>query len=267
MAVWHDWLAWRRTCALAACDTPTRDALQRFALKRWRHYANACAWMIHCEGKPIAIPPAAIAWHDFETWLCLRRSRRGKTYKKWLFARISSHIGDDQSLKAIQGGASLIMRDVVRERFRREMSRRGTISLNATLAGETSESLSLQELLPASNLTQDDVYQRDLAALGTATATSLSRDVLSRRAKIALLAREWGLSTTHPAVLQAAACSKSAIYKAYHDALKTIAGTVNKRFRHDDRETRASLAVATMQALKPQLLTWAKSENVMSAFF
>ncbi len=215
----------------------------------------------------MVMPAAAVAWHDFETLLRLRRTRRGKAYKHWLFARIPSHAGDHESLDAIQGGATLIMRDVVRERFRREMSRRGTVSLNAPPPGAPAESLSLLELLPSSALTQDDVQQRDLAALGTATAANLCRHVLSRRAKIALLAREWGVSTAHPAVLQAAACGKSMLYSAYHEALQTIAGTVNKRFQRDDRETRASLAVATLKALKPQLLAWAESENLMAEFF
>lgn len=267
MKEWRYWQAWHRTCVLSACELPAREALQRFAFKHWRYYAKRCAGMIEGGKTPLAMPSAEVAWHDFETGLRLRRSRRGKTYKQWLFARVPSDAGEAQRLAAIEGGASLIMRDVVRERFRREMSRRGTFSLNAPVPGASGESLTVQDLLPSPASTRDDVYQRDLAVLGAATAKALCRDSLSRRAKIALLAREWGVSSAHPAVLRAAACGKSVMYTAYHDALKTIAGTVNQRFRRDDRETRACLAVATLQALIPELQTWAKSENLMTDFF
>lgn len=261
------WQAWHRKCVLSACEPAARDALQSFASKHWRHYANRCSGMIERGNGALTMPTAEVAWHDFEAGLRLRRSRRGKVYKQWLFARIPSHAGDAQRLAAIEGGASLIMRDVVRERFRREMSRRGTFSLNAPVAGSSSEPLTVQDLLPSPISTRDDVYQRDLAVLGAAIARELCCDGLSRRAKIALLAREWGVSSAHPAILRAAACGKSVIYTAYHDALKKIAGTVNRRFREDDRKTRACLAVATWQALIPELQEWAKSENLMTDFF
>ncbi len=267
MAEWHDWLAWYRKCALAACDAPTREALQRFALARWQRYATVCAGATNCEAAAITLPSAAVAWHDFETALRLRSTRRGKAYKHWLFTRLPACSGKQTSLDAIQGGATLIMRDVVRERFRREMSRRGTLSMNAPLPGAPAEAPSLQELLPSPEHTLEHVQQRELAAWGAALAAELCRRILSRRAKIALLAREAGVSVAHPAVLAAAACGKSQLYAAYHEALQTIAETVNKRFEGDDRATRASLAVATLQALQAQLLAWAKSEKCMAEFF
>lgn len=267
MAEWHDWLAWYRNCALAACDPRTRDALQSFALTRWRRYVFAYAGMTNCDATAMPIPSADIVWHDFETLLRLRHTRRGKAYKQWLFARQSSDRGDEASLKTIEGGATLIMRDVVRERLRREWPRRGTVSLNAPPPGAAAESPTLQDWLPASDHTLDDVQQRDLAALGEATARHLCREGLSRRAKTALLAREEGLSIAHPAVLQAAGCGKSSLYAAYADALETIAASVNRRFRQEDRATRAALAVATLKALIPHLRSWAKLENFMTGFF
>ncbi len=263
MAEWSHWQEWYRKCALAVCEAETRIALQRFADVRWRRYATVCAGKLLPQGNRFAVPAPDDAWHDFETMVRLRSTRRGKAYKHWLFARISSQSGQ-QALDAIQGGASLIIRDVVRERFRREMPRRQTVSLNAPPPDAPVGTPPLQELLPSPVQPLEDVQQRDLDTLAAATAAWVCRRVLSRRSRIAMLAREWGIPSTHPAVRDAAGCGKSVLYTAYHEALQSIAETVNARFRRDDRETRATLAVATLRALKPELISWAKSEALMT---
>ena len=266
MAEWEHWQEWYRKCALASCEEETRAALHRFADARWRRYAAVCAGKLYPEGNRFAVPPPADSWHDFETMVRLRHTRRGKAYKHWLFARMPPQSGR-QALDAIQGGASLIMRDVVRERFRREMPRQRTVSLHAPPPGAPVGTPPLQELLPAPVQALDEVQQRDLNALAVSTAAWVCHQVLSRRSRIAMLAREWGIPPTDPAVLKAAGCGKSVLCTAYHEALQSIAETVNTRFRRDDRSTRAALAVATLRALKPELVSWAKSEALMAGFF
>ncbi len=263
MAEWRHWRSWYRTCALALCDEDARAELRRFTGQRWRRYAAVCAGLIQGDG---CVPPDTDTWHDFETLLRLRNTRQGKAYKHWLFARVVSLDGD-AARRAVEGGASLMMRDVVRERFRREYSRRGTISLDQPIPGSRPDSPPLEVLLPDRKPADDGVEQRDIRRLAQQTALILMRDILSNREKIVLFAREHGVSLQDPVLIAAAGCGKTVLFRTHHRALQTIARTVERQFQNESRTLQADLAVAAMQALGPMILEWARVEDALCGFF
>jgi hypothetical protein len=209
-------------------------------------------------------PEAAEAWHLFETWFCLRNTREGKSYKEWLFARC----GPDASawLDTVQGGASLLMRDVVRECLLREMPRKGHLSLSAP-PGDGDEAVpDLQELLPDASDTRGEVEGRDFARIAGEEAHQAVSD-LGRRERVALLARELGLPLSSPAALIAADCGRSQLSAAYFTALRNIAGGVSARHPGEDNQTLASLCVAVFEAAKKQIILWGESEIACRRLF
>lgn len=85
-------------------------------------------------------------WHRFETHLLLKNTRGGKRYKDWLFAR-AEHV-EWHPWDAIQGGATLLLRDVVREYLRREHAPDRVTSLHRPVGMVGDSNVTLEELLP-----------------------------------------------------------------------------------------------------------------------
>ena len=260
-----DWAVWRRKCALDLCPADTQSALRAFAEARFHRYVCAYARDTNASNPRALTPDPREAWHWFETHLRLRNTREGKSYKEWLLARTEAD--GRLTLDSIQAGATLLMRDVVREYLRREFSPRTMVPLDAP--AETSPdglSTCLQELLPGPLSTPDDVATRELKSMAASEAGHVF-DALSRRERVALLAREIGVSLAHPAVTELAACGKSVLSTAYHSALQTVAGHVRARHPQDDRETMAALSVRIFEEVKVRVLSWGRSENACARLF
>lgn len=260
------WSEWYRMCALDACDHDVRGALHLYAGSRFRYYVRIYLRQTNHTEPDALIPSDAEAWHAFETLVRLRHTRQGKCYKHWLFTRAQGATGR-RALDAVQSGATLLMRDVVRDRLRTETSPRHTISLDRPLPDNQPEGPALRDLLPGFDNPGLDVQQRDFDQQGARTAVELLHKGLNRRHKVSLLARMLGFSLVNQMVVAAAECSRSALCRTYHDALQSIAEKVNARFAQDDPATRAALAVATFHALKPGLLAWGRKERKLAAFF
>ena len=261
----EDWAAWRQKCALDLCPPATQTALRAFAEARFRRYACAYARDTNTPDGRALTPAPREAWHWFETHLRLRNTREGKSYKAWLLSRTEAdgHL----TLDSIQAGATLLMRDVVREYLRREYSPHMMVPLDAP--AETSPdglSTCLHELLPGPLSTPDDVARKELESLAAAEADSVF-GALPRRERVALLARELGVSLAHPAVTEVAACGKSVLATAYRMALQSVASHVRSRHPRDDRETMAALSVRIFEELKVRVLSWGKSENGCARLF
>ena len=211
----------------------------------------------------VLTPEPADAWHRFETHLQLHNTREGKSYKKWLFARA----GNAPTLDAVQGGATLLMREVVREYLRREFSGRNMVALDMPLeSAEGGQIPSLHELLPSDIDTASDVERRDLESLAASAAvTALS--TLQRREKVAILAREIGLSLNHPAVSIAAGCRRSVLWTADQEVLVGLVNLVRRLHMQEDRATLARLAVLVYENIRKLIFPWGKSDSACSQLF
>lgn len=260
MSTLEYWKTWKERCALALCSAETRKAMQAFAYSRFFRFASLYSKTTNAGGSRSLTPDPAQAWHHFESWLCLRETREGKSYKEWLFARDS--VRGNPTLDSVQGGATLLMRDIVREFIRREFSARWMTALDAPIGSTDERTLcSLGELLPGSADTSSAVGLRELESIADVEASE-AVDTLGPRERIALLAREYRLPLSHPAVLSVARCGKSAMNSAYHSALISIAEFTRSRYASEDRETQALLTIMVFERVKTSIVSWGESENM-----
>ena len=259
------WASWHERCALGLCAPEVQAALRRFAHIRYYRFADVYAQSTAGLTAAATTPEPAAAWHWFETYLQLHNTRAGKSYKQWLFARTEAESGP--TLDSVQGGATLLMRDVVRERLRQEVSARWVVSLEGPAGADRGDGApSLEELLPGPLDTRADVELRDLETLAAADAAAAGA-ALSRRERVALLARELGLPLSHPVVTTAAGCGKSMLATAYHAALERVAECTQARHPREDRATLADLTIRTFERVKERVVEWGKSETACARFF
>lgn len=260
-----DWIAWKEKCALGLCSAKTQDVLRGFARARFYHFAAIYVGATNTPDAGVLTPEPAEAWHWFETYLRLRNTREGKCYKRWLFARARQ--AGAPTLDAVQGGATLLMREVVRERLRQEYSRRWMLSLDAPIGRGGSEAApSLRELLAGDDDPAGDVEERELGRMAQEEADG-ALDSLDRRERVALLARELGLSLAHPAVVRAARCGRSVLNTAYHRALSGLAGRVQSRHPREHASALGRLTCLVYEAVKERIFLWGKSESACARLF
>jgi len=152
----------------------------------------------------------------------------------------------------------------VRERIRREFSHRNMIGFD-TPAGTDGVS-TLGELLPAEDDTADAVDRREMERLADQEVVH-AFSLIARRGKIALLARELGLSLAHPSVEEAAQCGKSMLCLAYNETLSQLAAFVRERFTNEDNAALARLTILIFDRVKRLILSWGRSENAAAHLF
>ena len=265
MATLKQWNEWRSRCALALCHEETQGALRAFGWRRFRQFTAAYAHWANLAQPAAATPSPRDAWHCFETYLRLRNTRQGKTYKHWLFARPTAD--GAPSLDSVQGGATLLMRDVVRECLRREFADARTDSLDAPLARDDDEPVPmLHDFLPGEIDTSQEVERREMEAIADAEAAGALAS-LDRRERIALLARELGLALSHAAVIRTADCAKSSLASAYHGALQGLANYVRSKYPREDNLALATLTTLVFGHVRHRILLWGKLENDCAGFF
>lgn len=259
------WFKWKEKCALALCPPDTQSPLLAFVHQRYRHYATRYSPAFQATEIETASINAREAWHGFETYFQLHRTRRGKSYKEWLFARSSAGSPAPES-KDIESGVSLLLRDVVRDRLRSEYSSHRILSLDANVHPHSDHPpISLMELLPDDLNTRNEVERREMNEMAASLVNPII-DSLSYRERLALLGRELGLSLATPMLLKAAACRKTALADAHRTALNAIAHHTTSAYPNETHATQASLTVAVFTLLRQRILFWAEAEKGLSDF-
>jgi hypothetical protein len=252
-------------CALALCPPVIQSPLQTFVHVRYLRYASNYASSSHAAEITAPSHDACESWHWFESYFQLHQNRQGKSYKDWLFARTSSGKSTPDS-GDIESGVSSLLRDVVRDRLRKETSPRRVTSLDAGSCSATDgPAISLLELLPDEFNTNNEVEHREITRIAASLADSIL-DSLSRRERLALLGRKIGLSLTNSLLLKAANCRKSVLAEAHRSALTTVAHNIALAYPDETRPTQASLAVAVFYLIQNAIILWAKAENELSEF-
>jgi len=253
-----DWTEWKRRCALGACCAETQAALQKFAAARFDRNVRRYLQNTNLrDGRTVQVP-ARDAWHLLESHLTVRKNRRGKRYKDWLFARVARF--DGKLAEALRSGVSLLMRDVVREYLRSEFSRFGTLSIDQPLSGVGDGSLTVAEMLPGEIDPTQLVVQHEYEALASSHAQRIFTKSTGRQ-KVALLAKELGVSLASPAVTRAAGCGSSMVNRAYRDFVKRVGELLQDVYPDDDRESGLRLALMTVSEAKKAAKKWGESEK------
>jgi hypothetical protein len=194
----------------------------------------------------------------------VKNTQRGKRYKDWLFVR--TQVSCDPPLDVIQGGASLIMRDVVRDFLRREQPFRHTTSLDAPLAIGEGARVTLLDMLAAELDPVSQLCLHEYEALADGHAGDILSD-LTVRERIALLAKELRISLAHPFVEEMAGCKKSVLNDAYRGFLVRIASRLRARYPDDGAESVLTLTLMTLRRVSEEVVRTARSENPFAPLF
>ena len=249
------WTEWKDRCAIGLCTGPVQNELRSFAAVHFTLYLRRYAYRTNSSFVQADLAEGE-AWHLFETHLAVRNTRQGKRYKEWLFARMPGTERDD--LESLAGGAALIIRDAAREHLRREYTSTDFISLNSPVQGADSAGLTLEDLLPGTMDPVDEVATREFERLAVEHAKDLIAD-MSRRDKIALLAKELGISLAHPEVEKAAGCRKSVLNESYQSFILGTAEKMKETYSKDDPASVRMLTLLTLREIKDLVRIWAGS--------
>lgn len=251
------WKEWKRRCAANLCAPASASALHAFALSRFRTCFRRYAG--RAPGTEVHALDGTEAWHLFETHLVTGRTREGKRYKDWLFARVPAGADDAAALDTVQGGATLIMRDVVREHIRGEYMPAATMSIQQPLGGRGAD-LTLEDFLPAALDTAADVVCREYARLADRHADEFVEET-SHCERIALLARQVGLPLSHPVVVRAAGQGKTAVSAAPLTFAQRITTSLRDAYNDENEEDLRTLCLMTLESVTEKILSWGLAEN------
>lgn len=247
MAELENWQMWQERCAAARCTPAAQRDLAGFAFDRFRR----CLQKV----RPSFAPPSAPdAWHAFETHLALGRTRATKAWKAWLFARGGAH----PTLDCIQGGATLIMRDVVQSHLRHEHHPEWMVSLDAPVnraADRQDGATALEDLLPAAADPLAEVDAHDRQSLVDQLLADVI-DHLSPREKIVLTVHHAGKTLSHRTVTAAARCGKSTLCNALYKSIQQMADWLQQALPQESSATRMQVA----QGLIEQIAVETKKE-------
>lgn len=211
------WRQWKERCAAALCDPEVEEAFQRFGRRHFQAHARfvpeasrqGAGWTRKVEGRE--------AWHLLEAHFLAGRARSGKRYKDWLFLRCDGGAGD--WLQAMEGGASVLMRDVVRETVRRECPPSFMHSMDSI---DDSEEIPIEELIPSEtydpwrNLAEEEWLEQARHLAGEIVPR------LGRRERVALWARSMGYGLSSSKVCHFANCTPGFLYKVHKIAVSSV---------------------------------------------
>ena len=252
------WQEWRARCAALRCGSETRSALQTFAAQRFQRYARAVL------GEPDVgpqLPAPGECWHLLESELAAGRLRSGRRYKEWLFARLEG--SRDAPIDVVQGGASLLLRTVVRNWARRETRQRQTCPLEMPV-GVPGGRLTLADLLPAPPA--GDPEASELERLGDAEAGALfaSLPTLPRHV---LLAKQLGLPLYGAELLAHVGSSRSGVSLVWRGVFQQLARQVAQRYPEEPRDWQLRLGLQAARKLEQLIFSWGRLEKSAQVLF
>jgi hypothetical protein len=265
MRTLENWKQWKAKCALGLCDNDVRRELQGFVSVKFMHFVRIGMDWAGRQGSPGAAVSVAEAWHRFETHFRLHKSPDGKSFKVWLFARKNTRGYGIQ--EAVEAGATVLVRDVVREYLRKECPDLRMVSFSGGAGGSAPDGqvLSVEELLPCEADTARAVEERELDAMAREEAPGAFAQ-LNRKQRVALLAYQAGLSLIHPTAIKAAECSRTTLHASFRSALAGIAAAARARYAHEEMRMQALLACRMYEHVGRLAFAWGKSELGIDGF-
>ena len=258
------WQEWKDVCAADLCSASTSTALRQFGAVKFSTMVRKVLLTSNPLYPDMASIDAHHAWHLLETFVCVERSRTGKRYKDWMFRR--SPDDTDNRLDALEGGAVLLMREVVREYLRREHAPAFMVSLDKPIGGGEGVALSLAELLPdrVEPLSEID------AAEWSQLAARLAEDfypTLSSRERIVLWARSQGFALNDPRLETWAKAGGGLLYKAHRKVVDQIGTWIKRHFPDESPAAMLHLAGLMIDELGEKITATIFTEKRATQFF
>ena len=267
------WRTWRAACAVDLCPPSDAVVLRAFGAQRFRFYLDRYASRTGHrprEGQTLRVSEDKDAWHFLETHAQAGATREGKRYKDWLFARAEqgtdTETGTDTWLRAVESGASLLMRDAVREYLRREHAAAFMESLQRPASRGDDTAYTLEELIPDQVDPLGIVEAREWNELGRATAESYLATMTARE-RIALWARANSIALSDPDLTRWAACGKSALHDAYTQCVKRLCAEIKRSYAAESPAIWVQLARVTLERLNGLLFQKIMAEKGAARFF
>ncbi len=261
------WRAWRTACAVDLCPPADGTVLRDFGAQRFRFYLDRYASRTGHrarEGQTLRVPEDKDAWHFLETHAQVGTTREGKRYKDWLFARAET--GTDTWLRVVESGASLLMRDAVREYLRREHTAAFMESLQRPAGRGDDTAYTLEELIPDQVELLGDVEAREWNELGRATAETFLTTMTARE-RIAVWARANSIALSDPDLTRWAACGKSALHDAYTQCVERMCAEIKRSYPAESPAIWVQLARVTLERLNGLLFQKIMAEKGAARFF
>jgi len=252
MTEWEAWTEWHQRCALDLCSEPARRNLTGFAFARFQTYARRYAARTNADAAAIGNLDEREAWHRFETHLLVKNTRSGKAYKEWLFARKEG--AGSSRCQLIESGATLIMRDVVREYIRREFPPSSAVSLDAPFPGYSAGGVPFGDLIPGGIDPSDTAALKEMEGLSRRHAREIIARI-DRRERAALQARASNTSFANPAVLKAAGCGRTRLTEIHNALVRGIVKQLHSEYSNEDRDALLQLTLMTFQSLSSMILS------------
>ncbi len=242
-------------CALDLCSKDSISALHTFVKLRFGKLLNRGL------GESAQTPDNP--WHLFEAHMTIKQTRQGKCYKDWLFARLVHSA--DPDINVLEGGATLIIRDVVREYLRQECAKPQTVSLDKALSGEFSD-FTLLDLLASEQSPINAICMLEYERLADSYAEELIQN-LTDRESIALLAKYMGISLVNPLVLETAECKKTVFTKTYVKFVQKVARRIKTEYAEEDTQSLLTLTLMVLRKIKKLNFEQKKAEQPLSSLF
>lgn len=265
MQTLENWQQWKAKCALGLCDKTVKRELRGFVSAKFTHFVRMYTDSERAQAPAVSMMPAAEAWHRFETHFRLHHSPAGKSFKAWLFTRKNTR--GYSVRETVEAGATLLVRDVVREYLRREYSDPRMVSYSEGTGGISPDDqpLSVVELLPCQSDTTMMVEERDLDELARMESLAAFAQ-LDRKQRVALLVHQAGLSLGHPMAIKAAKCSGATMYNAFRSTLAGIAALARSRYAREEPTVQATLACRIYEHVSGLAFAWGRSDIGVSKF-
>ncbi|MCF7838281.1 MAG: hypothetical protein K9N49_06590 [Candidatus Marinimicrobia bacterium] len=241
------WQAWRAACAVDLCDAETAAMLRRFGAVRFARLLERYAGESGGLGRVSFAVDAREAWHLLETHTQVGRTRAGKRYKDWLFAR--ARYQPAEWLRLVEAGAELLLRDAVREYLRREHLTVFMESLHQPLGDAAHAGYTLEDLLPSPGDPMDELAEREWREVARREAACFF-PTLSAPERIGLWARLQGFNLTDPDVAQWAGVAKSMLSCTHRACVERLCRHLKRAYPDESPTIWRLLAQRTLEALE-----------------
>ena len=142
----------------------------------------------------------------------------GKRYKDWLFARAEQ--GHDW-LAMVEAGASMLLRDAVREQLRREHAPKFMVSLQQPMGEGLQGTCTLEELIPDQVSPTDSTTDWEWQQLAL-THAQRCYPTLTETEKLVLWARDQGYTLNDPQLAERGKVSMNVLYRTYRSVVTRI---------------------------------------------
>ncbi len=250
------WEEWKKLCDSAQCSEETKSALYQFARINWDVHLGKEAG----ERKPPEKGEVTgrEPWERFESYCVVPNPTNGKSWKDWLFMRLSLPSGT--AADKIRSGASGIIRSVVREFLRKEGRFRlprfagPQPSLDDELPSDSNDgSLTLRDLLPDMRDPSKEAEFRELEQLAVAEAAEIMSE-LTERQRISITAKVLGLALSNPDVERIAGCKKSVLSDELDKTGPGIIAKIHEDYAEEDLRSRDEIVGQTLLAIREMCL-------------